>query len=1098
MSAPRYLLKTVSCILPFVLCAGVASAQVCTSFSSPGQNILISNEATFVTWSISTTPVSCAWAATGSPLIQTISPESGTGASNITATFLPNNTTTVLTDTVTLTSGSVTYTLYVTRNPSSCNFTYSQASLSFPAAGGTQQLSVSSNWSTCIWYLQTSQPWLTGPTQLLTGSQIVNITASANTGSARAGTLNTYGALSNPAFPVAQAGATDNLSASPSTVPLSNGSGAGIVTGSSTLSNTGGAATTFTISSTTVTGGNWLNASATTNTISAGGSVPITIAADTSQLIPGSYTGTVTIRGTFSMCTITVNLTVNGVQISVSPNPISLGSVQPQKQPATTVTVTATGTAVVAIGVAISPGEGSGWLTVDVAQITASSSATFHVTVNASSLPPGNYLGTVSLQCTAAPCIEVFVPVTFTIPGADNLGASPSTVPLSNGSGAGIVTGSSTLSNTGTAGTAFTISSTTLAGGNWLSASAPTNTIGVGGSVPITIAADTSQLIPGSYTGTVAIRGAFSVATITVNMAVSGVTLSVSPNPFSLGTIQQQKSSTLVTVTSSGTVVVAIQAAISPGNGSGWLTTDAMTLTVNASATFHVTVDASSLPPGNYMGAVSLQCQTVHCIEAFVPVTFSVATGLSFVGSMPHIAAEENWTTAFTLVNKGTTSAQTTLDLFGDATDPTGNGPLALPLAFPQLPSSPPLVTTSLNQTIAGNATFIVDTSGPQTPPVLQGSAQLSANGAVDGFAIFHQIPTAQEAVVPMETRNASSYLMAFDNTNGLVLGVAVENVSTQSASIPVIIRDDTGAVIGPEGGTISLPGNGHMAFVLSDPLSGFPVTLNKRGTVEFDTPAGGQISVLGIRFTPPNNALTTIPALANVGTIGGSIAHLATGNGWQTTFVLVNTGTTAAQVNLNFFADVTGAALPLPISFPQSGTGTTSVASSVSQTLPAGASLLVLSDAPASNPTPTTGSAQLSTNGNVSGFVIFRYNPNGQEAVVPLESRVANGFLIAFDNTASTATGIAVNSVSSQTVSIPVIVRDDAGNQLTTDTLNLNANGHLAFTLGSSQTGYKYPQTANIRGTIEFDTPTGGQISALGIRIPLAHTFTTLPALAK
>lgn len=66
----------------------------------------------------------------------------------------------------------------------------------------------------------------------------------------------------------------------------------------------------------------------------------------------------------------------------------------------------------------------------------------------------------------------------------------------------------------------------------------------------------------------------------------------------------------------------------------------------------------------------------------------------------------------------------------------------------------------------------------------------------MDGFAIFHQIFTTQEAVVPMETRNASSYLLAFDNTNGLVLGVAVENVSVQNAVIPVIIRDDTGAVI--------------------------------------------------------------------------------------------------------------------------------------------------------------------------------------------------------------------------------------------------------------------------------------------------------------
>ena len=72
------------------------------------------------------------------------------------------------------------------------------------------------------------------------------------------------------------------------------------------------------------------------------------------------------------------------------------------------------------------------------------------------------------------------------------------------------------------------------------------------------------------------------------------------------------------------------------------------------------------------------------------------------------------------------------------------------------------------------------------------------------------------------------------------------------------------------------------------------------------------------MRITPLNNALTTIPALANVGTNGGSIAHIATGNGWQTTFVLVNTGTSAASLQLNFFAD-NGSPLALPIGFPQS-----------------------------------------------------------------------------------------------------------------------------------------------------------------------------------
>jgi len=467
---------------------------------------------------------------------------------------------------------------------------------------------------------------------------------------------------------------------------------------------------------------------------------------------------------------------------------------------------------------------------------------------------------------------------------------------------------------------------------------------------------------------------------------------------------------------------------------------------------------------------------------AFIP-------GLNLIGSLPHIAAEENWTTTLTLVNKGASSAVARLSLFGDP-----NGPLSVPLLFPQQPGTEgPILAATLDQTLAANSSLIITTAGPQNPPVEIGSAQLAATGAVDGFAIFHLIPGAQEAVVPMEARNASSYLLAFDNTGGVGLGVAVENISAQAATIPVVIRDESGNLIADAlEPVLSLAGNGHTSFLLS---TQYPVTDQKRGTIEFDTPAGGRISVLGIRTTPlgSSNALTTIPPLANVGSDGGSVAQIATGNGWQTTFVLVNTGVSAAQASLNFFDD-NGAPLPLPLGFPQSGSGTTTTNSNVSQVLAAGATLIVESHAPESNPAPTVGSAQLTANGHIGGFVIFRYNLNGQEAVVPLESRNASAYLVAFDNTNGTATGVALNSVSAQPVNIPVIVRDDTGAQIATDTIALSANGHIAFTLAID----KYPATANIRGTIEFDAPAGAQIGTLGIRIPAAHTFTTLPALMK
>ncbi len=503
-----------------------------------------------------------------------------------------------------------------------------------------------------------------------------------------------------------------------------------------------------------------------------------------------------------------------------------------------------------------------------------------------------------------------------------------------------------------------------------------------------------------------------------------------------------------------------------------------------AAASFTVAPNSGGARTGQL--GVAGRTFTIEQQAAFLP-------GLSFIGSMPHIAVQDIWRTTFTLVNKGTTTATARLNTFGDPT-----GPLTLPLVFPQTTTSPsPLLASSLDRTMPGRSSLVISSGGPPSTSLQGGSAQLSATGNIDGFAVFHLIPGKQEAVVPLETRNASSYVLAFDSTGGVVLGVAVQNVSSSFATIPVVIRDDTGAVISQAGTTISLASSGHTSFVLSQQ---FPFTANKRGTIEFQTPPSGQISVLGIRTTPLTTstgtstfALTTIPALANVGTSGGSIAHIATGAGWQTTFVLVNTGAASAQAKLKFFTTGTGAPLSIPLTFPQ--TGNSSNANTVTQTLAAGASLIVQSAAPAIDPAATIGSAQLTTDGNVGGFVIFRYNPNGQEAVVPLESRgSANGFVIAFDNTGGTATGLAVNSVSALPVNVPVIVRDDTGSQIASDSLTLAANGHLAFTLGID----KFPIAAGKRGTVEFVAPFGAQIGALGIRIPPALTFTTLPALAK
>jgi hypothetical protein len=369
-----------------------------------------------------------------------------------------------------------------------------------------------------------------------------------------------------------------------------------------------------------------------------------------------------------------------------------------------------------------------------------------------------------------------------------------------------------------------------------------------------------------------------------------------------------------------------------------------------------------------------------------------ITTSSVFTGSMPHLAAEGGWNTTFTLVNKTAAPAQAQVTTLNNS-----GAQLPLPISFLQQVTPVAVTAASATRTLGANASWIVQASGPANVPYFEGSAQLNAalGSAVDGFAIFHYNPTNQEAVVPMETRNAASYVLAFDNTNGVLTGVAIQNLSSFAATIPVIIRDDTGKQIF-SGNVPKLNGFGHSSFVLS---TQFPATANIRGTMEFDTPnfsssPPGKISVLGIRYT--GGTLTTIPVLANVGTNGGLMAHLASGAGWQTSFALVNTGTTTATATLNFYAD-NGNPQSLPLTVLE--TGATSTASFINETLAPGASVWIQSGGPLATAL-LTGSAQLSTTGNISGYAVFRYNPNGQEAVVPIESRNAKSYLLAFDNT--------------------------------------------------------------------------------------------------
>ncbi len=453
------------------------------------------------------------------------------------------------------------------------------------------------------------------------------------------------------------------------------------------------------------------------------------------------------------------------------------------------------------------------------------------------------------------------------------------------------------------------------------------------------------------------------------------------------------------------------------------------------------------------------------------------AANLTAAGSIAQIASGGTWKTLLNSINLGAALGHARMSFF----DNDGN-PLTLPLTFPQWPHTGTVMVSAVDRTINPGAQFIMETTGPAGPPAAIGWGQLLGTAGITGFGIFSNSANKWEAVVPLETRNASRYVLAFDNTGVLATGLAIANLGASAASVPVIIRDDTGAQMGTD--SINLPALGHASFML---FERYPVTVAKRGAIEFQTPPGGRISVLGLRAN--GTALTTVPVLADVGTGGGSITHMLFDGGWTQSFTVVNTGVASAAATLAFFAE-NGDPLLTPLSLPQ--TGETLSAPSLTRTLAPGASLLVETVGQESRPV-VVGSAQLTTTGNVSGFGVFRWILHGQEALVPLHALNAVSYILAFDNTGGLTTGLALANMANQPANVDVLIRDDTGALQQTTAIGLPGRGHISFMLPDN-----YAVAAGMRGTIEFVTPAGGWISVIGLRATPTGNVTTIPVLAR
>ena len=169
--------------------------------------------------------------------------------------------------------------------------------------------------------------------------------------------------------------------------------------------------------------------------------------------------------------------------------------------------------------VATATKDGGAWLSATPASGTTNGNV--QVSVNAGSMVPGSYAGTVTITSTGATGSPISIPVSFTVSPSLTLSSSAASLSFSYVIPLAVPAAQSVTITSSGANTSFTVATSTKDGAAWLTAT-PTS-----GTTPGTLSVSVSPaaLAVGNYSGTVTVTSANAVAplSIPVNLTVTSI-----------------------------------------------------------------------------------------------------------------------------------------------------------------------------------------------------------------------------------------------------------------------------------------------------------------------------------------------------------------------------------------------------------------------------------------------------------------------------------------------------------------------------------------------------------------------------------------------
>jgi hypothetical protein len=404
-----------------------------------------------------------------------------------------------------------------------------------------------------------------------------------------------------------------------------------------------------------------------------------------------------------------------------------------------------------------------------------------------------------------------------------------------------------------------------------------------------------------------------------------------------------------------------------------------------------------------------------------------------------------------------------------------------------------------VNRTIDAGKVLFLETPGIEGAPLWQGWAEVTSAGAIFGTAVFRKQITAasdSEGAVPLKFGSTERFLLAFDNAAPFVTSMALANPSaTQTLTVHAIFRDESGQAILTSARPIILEPSGHIAFALPDQ---YPELARRRGVAEFVTP-GQEVAAMGLRFNTTVNAFSSFETIdPNPGAKTQYVPHIAEGQGWRTSLIVVNTDTVNRAVfDVRFWPGRVGSSTP-PLQIEGRAFDGVMLRD---VSIGPGGSVTLHTPGSASSPLWQGWAELTTTTGSISGLTAYRKMvPGDQYAEGSVRILPGSGvrLLLPFDNSGGFVTGLAIANVDgTQANTINTTLRDEFGQIVgrrpgEPSNLPLNTNGHDAFAVPD-----QFGLSSGARGVLDLSSRIG-QLVGIGLRFNPRFAFTPLPLLIR